>query len=333
MNIPPKHTLIFCIALIMISLAYPKELFSQNKINPEHYGSDSDSIPVFHYDIVRNRPDSVARLTFIIYPFEEALNDVSNNVIQAYCSYDLNKKVNLYCTASIAYNEDRGAGGPRPLVYIPYFNIETGSNIYFYRKSLTANSRMFFPTDPGNSLSAKFIRNHLIKIGIHGGVGFLNSTIASYNKELIGYNTSDPTQKKLDIKNSLPQYTYAATNAQTPYLSAGLVMENVKDLAINIEKLKRKEIMHKTSFYLDLLASPYSHYDDIVIPDYIEIPKGIYNVNQYSPKQLFGFRAGWSYYSLKKLGLAFGAEGGIMPNSGAFLNLKIGLAFSPKGNR
>ncbi len=326
------HILKLFFAGVMIwLLSCPEHGIAQQKINPEHYGGDSDSVPVYHYDVIRNRPDSMPKLTFIFYPLIYTINSFGNDVLQVYSSYDLNKKINFYSTASIAFFEEIIPEDPVPAVLIPYFNLEIGENHYFYQKKFSTNTRTYFQTNPGATLSTKFKRDYLIKFGYRGSFGFSNSTVASYTMDFIGYNTSDPQKKKYDFNTSLPSDKYAYTNAQTPYLSIGLTMERIKDIEINIEKFGKREITHKSRIYLDLLASPYAHYDDIVIPEYNTMPQGTYNIDKYTQRQYIGFRVGWNYYSLKKYGIALGAETGIMPNAGGFATLQIGMSLNPKG--
>ena len=325
---------LFFIGLVLFHLVSPQKSLAQNKIFPEFYNG-SDSIIVHDFELLRNRPDSVSRKTFCIYPLAlSQYNFTDDFILDASFSYDLNKNLTLSGETFLAY----WLGGPYGNAYsYPYINtaqIGLGATYYFYNKANLAKINAYVETSPGNSVLARFDGKHGQKFGIKATVNLLNTTVTNSQIGFVGYDVNDPSMKKVDFGTS-PYYYNAIygdpfTNSLVGYFSIGAVYERVKDVAVVADKYRKRDISSKYRFYADLLVAPYVKYANIFFPQADSFPQKTYNVDKYTPKQRFGFRIGWDFFSLQKIGLSGGTEGGYMPNGGIYYILKIGVALSTK---
>jgi len=332
MNIPVHILKLFFAGMILWLLSYPEHGIAQKKINPEHYdGMDSDSVPVYHYDVIRNRPDSVPILTFGFYPLDYVANSFGNGLIEGFVSADINKNLNLYLTLSTAFFEGDFDPYSTPVTFYPYSNIEIGGHYYFLAKKLHSKARIYFQTSSNGAISALLDRNYLMKLSLRSSIGFINTAVSNnYEQAFIGYDINDPQMKKINFDNFSSSYIYPFTDMSLLYLSFGITLEKIQDIAILIENSKKSEVSHKSRFYIDLLVSPFVHYENIIISQHDTVPQRTYNVDKYTPRKDFGFRFGWNFIGIEKFGILMGAETGLMPNSGGFVNLKLGLSFNPK---
>jgi len=321
---------------------------AQKIIYPEHPGI-KDSVPEYAVDILRNRPDSVSRLTLSLYPLTAFtwLNNLIGIPLSLDVSYDLNKKLNLTGIVTIGPNIEYYYGNG-PVIPKLYYDIEIGATYYFKKNIINDSEKVWIYSSPGTSVIIKYKGNHFVKLGFRTSIGVINTTVneymgydSYYQINFIGYDIKDPSMKKINFKSD-PSLTYyrenaytSYTNLQMAYVQIGLVYEKVKDELLKINGLNKREKSRKYQLYVDLLIAPFVTYDNIVLSRVASIgidslPQRTINVDKFTPKELLGFKIGWMFESLRKFGGTTNIELGYLPNFGAFLNVKLGLSCNPK---
>jgi len=327
-----SHLIIFKLSVLSAFLLFPQPGYGQTKIYPEFYNG-LDTPKVNNFQLLRNAPDSVSRRTFCIYPLALAqFNFVDDFILDASLSYDVNKNLTLSGETFFAY----WLGGPfsnaSPVLFFGTTQVGFGATWYFYNKANSGKLNTYVETAPGNSVLARFDGKHGQKFGIKGTVNLLNTSVANSQIGFIGYDVTDPSMKKVDFRtfsyynNSV--YGDPFTDALVGYFSIGPVYERVKDVSVKADNYRKRDISNKYRFYAELIVAPYVKYADILFQQTDSLHQKTYNVDKFTAKQMFGFRVGWDYYSLKKIGLTGGVEGGYMPNGGIYYIIKLGLAFN-----
>ncbi len=327
-------TILIFFGLMSLNFAVPRHCVAQNKIFPQYYNG-LDTPKISDFELLRNRPETVSRKTFCIYPLAlSQFNFLDVFTLFSSISFDVNKSLTLSAEAFLGYLQYGPNGDAYPANYVGLGQIGFGTTYYFYNEVITGKINTYVETKQGNSVLARFDGKHRQKLGLKGTVNLLNTTVTNSQLGFIGYDVNDPSMKKVNFGaspffyNSL--YGDPFTNALIGYFSIGPVYERVKDVAVLADNYRKRDISQKYRFYAELLVAPYVKYTNIVFPQTDSFPKKTYNVDKYTPKQMFGFRAGWDFYSLKKIGLTGGVEGGYMPNEGIYYIFKMGVAFNSK---
>ena len=320
--------------LILFFLLEARQVLAQKRIYPEFYNG-LDTPKVNDFELLRNSPDTVSRKTFCIYPLAlSQYNFIDNFILDASYSYDINKNLTLSAETFLAYTLNGPFSNAYPDLFFSTAQIGFGATYYFYNKVNNGKVNAYVQTSPGNSVLARFDGKHGQKFGIKGTINLLNTSISNSQIGFIGYDVNDPSMKKVNFGASTYFYNSVYgdpfTDALVGYFSIGTVYERVKDVSVEADKYRKRDISNRYRIYADLLVAPYIKYADIYFPRTDSFPQKTYNVDKYSPKPRFGFRVGWDFYSLQKIGLTGGVEGGYMPNGGIYYILKLGVAFNGK---
>ena len=317
------------IFLILGLVHIPKNELAQKRINPEFYGVDSDSVPVFHYDIIRNSPDSLCRLSFRLYPLSFIYFNASQETtaFTLNTDYDISRKLSAFVSASLcftdaytitdAFTPDMKAG----------YHFELGGHYYLINSVFKAYQNIGFALKKHGFIYARIPANQVFKLGIAISYNFLNLNTSGYQGNFNAYNVNDPNKQIVNLK-SYDFYYDVYSNTIMGYLAVGLDAQLIKDLLINIEGSTCVKKTNKNGLYADFLISPYSYFGNVTIPDN-EVPNAklaIFNVDQFTPRQNIGFRIGYERTGLKKIGFTWGLETGIMPIEGWYWAIKFGIA-------
>jgi len=339
MNRFPDIIKLFTLVWALLVFAFPEDGLGQKKINPEHYDAqDTDSVPVYHYDVLRNKPDSVGRFTIRLNPLDYYSFGIYE--LQGQMIYQINQSFEISGSAGwlISAYYDPYFPGIQATTYSGQLGHFEFCGIYnFINITKTGRLTTYFKIPQGQSIAAPFFAKKVWKLGVKLGANYIKTAVTSDQVNFVGFNVNDPSMQKTDFNTIANEYSkpYGPvsglyTTASMSYFSLGLQSEKINDFEIKIDKSIKRKVRNKTLFYADLIVSPYISYDNIVFKSYDSIPTKTFNVDKYSPKQLLGFRCGWDYYSLRTFGPSLGAEFGIMPNSGFYIMIKMGLAINPK---
>jgi hypothetical protein len=320
-----KNAINFKIFLIFLLLSFNfQHVIAQDKINPEHYGS-KDSVPEYDLNVLRNKPDSVSKFTVCLYPLmpieynEIAPMAYHTGSAELELNYDIKKDISLYGSAAISYINYMDDPHFGPAVLKPWHDYNAGMIWYFSRiiRSADIHVGLVHPkeTAPGMVVDLSFDGKKLFKTGLRFGISHMNATI---------------NDKEVDFNYILPgpgpdpdlHYTYY-TNMTMGSITAGLVFDKLMDYKIELDNKHTRQVTKKTRFYADLILAPYTQYDNI------NMNGSVIDVNTNSTKSFFGFRIGFTYYSLKTFGGSWGVELGYLPNAGIYFTYKIGIAFNP----
>lgn len=327
------------VSLILFGFAFPKYGLSQKKINPEYYGGrDTDSVPVYHYEVIRNKPDSAELFTLRFNPIDYYSFGIDE--LQAQMIFQINQRAEISGSAAWLISEyyDQYSPGIQSTAYSGQLGHFELCGVYnFINSTRTGKLTAYFKIPQGQSIAAPFFAKKVWKLGVKLGVNYLKTAVTGDQVNFVGYNINDPSMQKTDFSNLENEYAKnynpingLFTTASMLYFSLGLQSEKINDFEIKIDKSITRKVRNKTLFFADLIVSPYTSFDNIVFKNYDSIPSSTFNVDKYSPKHLLGFRCGCDYYSLCAFGPSLGAEFGIMPNSGFYFMIRLGLAINPK---
>ena len=340
MNIPVHILKLFFAGMILWLLSCPLHSIAQQKINPEHYdGMDSDSVPVYHYDVIRNRPDSVKKITLLAFPIYG--NIASINGIQGKLEIRINQNLEVSGNAVLLSSNYYP---PSPYDYeMPEYSGELydlgfEGIYYLVNKIYTGKIMAYFKLSHGSAVTAPFMGKKMWKLGIKLNVNQMKNVVSSDQANFLGYDINDPSGQKTNFANvgklykeiyNFPIVNQLYTTASVKYLSVGIQSENINDNEIKINDSKNRKIRNKNTFYADVLIAANISYDNIIFRKLDSIPQRTYNVDKFTSKQPFGFRFGWEICSLKGLGLTTGVETGLMPVTGYYIICKFGFEISP----
>jgi len=326
----------FFAALVLLLFAFPKNGLGQKKINPEHYGGrDTDSVPVYSYQVKRNRPDSVARLTICANGWAVANGGLNLNALGSSLRYDYRNNVTFFGDFFIGLDQSNYSNNYPHLSKLQGI-LEVGGTWFFSNKIKEKYERTYYNIPNGGSAMTKDSIKRVRKFGFTSSLNFLNAALSTSLGNFVGYDLSDPAKGRVDFNssqyNSSSEHNYGnlGTYVSAGYFAFGIETESIKDISVLIEKYGKEEMSNKNRFYADLLVCPLASYDNILVPSDYSLSGDVLNLNKYTQKQYFGFRAGWDFYSLRKLGLSMGIEAGYIPNASYYFFAKFGVALNFK---
>jgi hypothetical protein len=343
MNQNNKALLYFFSLFVLVFTS--SKIIAQQKINPEHAYVPEDSLPEYNFSLLRNNPDSVSKFTISLYPMCLTQYNASAEI---QVTYDLTRRFTLDGHIAIVYlnQRDEYDYGPKVVKTDHDYNLNFTWNVFSQKNPSRIHTGLLRIKNkpPGTAINLGFEGTVVNKVGLRFGVSSINESIrcsqfGNSQVDFIGYDKNDPLKTKIDlsrdqqyttykwhISDMASYYTYMAVSS----VNIGFQFERIVDFKADLDVWGKREVSKKTRLYADRIYAPCIYFNDIAITPANADPPVILNVNEYTPKEQFGFRVGYSFFNLKKFGGSRTIELGYFPNAGFYTILKIGMAFNPK---
>jgi len=312
-------------------------ILSKNK-TVETYNLLSDT---FTFTTIRNDPDGRPNLTLLLNPAYLEFYGLNINMgAEASIHYSIHNKINFWGLYKQAYielvnkytvDQNNSYGGPAtgPTTLK---NGEVGVEYNFKSVTDPYDESIFMGRYLEHAINRSITANYLDNYGLRISAQYFETYFSGDQIPLSGYYINDPSKKIFSLGNGT-----LGTVMQENIIGIGTSRTGIHDLLVSNSSLGKRETQYKTYLYGDILFAPAISYTNVIMKNYGDLSRQQFtgfNVNSATTKSRIGFRAGFTFNDLSKVGFTFSLETGVRPGpdfvSGLYFMGKFGIALNGK---